>query len=1488
MATVITYQEAIEQLKQKAADHGNLGEERAQRRLEQTAQTLASWVMNGQSGPCPVDLAQHGIFLTEPQLPKAEPQPFPPPIQATPLVDDSKQDGIVLDEEQPLVSKPPDSSTTPNPLPDEDEATSQLAQSNLNRAFAEAQDFWNKGNFRAAKATAETILRQPISNKSFEEAVRDLLDKATTRFNQQLEGFLDNGDEARKSGQLDEAKKQYNLALELAPDNSQALRALLEIDNVLIGSLSRDKYLSLRSGLREERDIDRLGRAVREAEALEAEDKLPPDLLSNLPEARQRFNDIRRKMGEETTMMRFGDLAGRAAAVENFRKRVERGEPTIFDVTVNQNRPAVEVLNNAITLHDQGSEDTAQYELDLVKKRLPSAPKWARERLEKALQEPFSDKHRRGLQGKLTEVQDLVDAQDEAERLLAKAETLTEPLEIFKLFAQAYSVFRHLQGLEERLQQIRQMTLGTLSAQMRQHYQDAEAALATNNYSLARQEVGKGNMIPARWPQDPKPEELENLLADGQNLQNRINIQAEEEHKASERQKQIERDFAQLAETIRKRVPNPNLRQSGLALYQQAVNNPDYQNLPELKILSSELDQYKGISEQLTEAREAKARNDWERVRDLAGKMQRSGKVGQFADEINQMVDLAGRKLNLRELDTKITTAETHLANDEISQAKESIRNVSIPEPIDQDDEEDKNHKNNLKQRYQTILTSIQECEGATKAGPFSLEDLFKYAKTLSEKRGLRERSKALRIYRYVGGDTEQRSLGKTTETLGADIPQKLRDGWPPYKRSLYTAEARREARKMAQSLRQDFFAPLQELYNRRNDLELDEDELQPKAEQAGLLREDYLLESEEERVIVRWVEVRYGEKNARTQEEAGNWEEAVRIWDVLKQNYPRWPTIEAGWRSAKIQKALRDAKLLLQAQGNSQEAIEKRTQALQSLQETQTNLGGAQSWEIELAMADAYITLGQFDKAIEATNRAKQSQAGEALATEKEMYVIREKEIRAVLAEVSSPLDENQADMAGKFLRKLQTAIRQEPTKDSKRLVAKRDRIFNETKEFLLQEANNHQRQGSNETKIQAVVKLVQLRELEEVVAWPEDDRASLRELENLRLDLINVIKNITREARNFSIQNKSLQQVSAETTSLGGRLQTFIRDIPLTDQELGTEKENLRLANEKIIDLQGQLKRLKDLLDMANQSKWETALLEDNFSELESLNSQITSIGVSELTDVQNFGQKLTEWKEIHQYFLGQIMEIKGKFSKQEDFEGVVHQLRLLLARPDTRSKGSVWQQLKPTDYRAIYNLMNSRLRVMDIFAGGEIVGWADLEQEAIQLQENFGLWEKWHQDINRLMSHGQNLVNKTQTHYSGTLVIDQINDWTSLSEITTKTLTLIDAPPEGSYRSYKAKSYSDRANEARAIAEQWKNSADIKLSSLQGMSQFPSAQDFNSAANDCGRLKFLLDQADRIGTNNLNDKRRVEQYRKIYHNNCGPNKTNRSIWDRIFKRE
>ncbi|MBM4424663.1 MAG: hypothetical protein FJ030_14970 [Chloroflexi bacterium] len=1308
----------------------------AQDRWLKTAESLQAWRDAGQKGPCPVtdwggltppaELSQAESLPTVIELPAAT-------TAAAPEEETSASRGALPQQESEAEERSPSQQAST-------EESESPEQRTLRAELETARQHLQKNELRQAVALSSAVASR-ASDPKLKEAAADAHDRARRKLNEQLDRALADGDAAREKGQTDDARRHYKNATELDPDNSHARRALLELNGAFTARLSENERKRLKAGLEERKDIKRLGEAVYFGEALKAEEKLSGELLKLLERAREAFDNLRKAHGEETTMMRFGDLAARKAARNNIEARVARREQYIFDPTTNEDRPAHQMLQIADKLLEERSEDTAQHEIDRIAKLLPAHPRGAKQRLEAALQQPFHEQHRRLLVDKEVEITKLLAAQEGAETKLAEADASVDEVEVFGLIRQAHGAFPHLPGLAERAAQARLTAQETLAAQMRECHTNAESKLGAEDYKGARKEITRADALLARWPEEQKPASLLELEKVGEDLLGRAQTR-ETNHQ----------EFNKFAGEIRARVVDPNAKASALQLFDQIRADQRFASFTELRVLISEMDQYRDVGENLAEARTAQAKGDWERAGELATKIRQSGKAGQFGEEVDAI-------LAESVLEFQIIQAKRHLENDEVKEANRILSQLVGKE-------NDKARKEALKER---LKDEREEIEQAIKVDP-PIKEFYDRAMAMSAAgRNMAERFEALKMLRYIGGEPVD------------DLPA----GWPPYRLSLRTAESRREARKLADVLRADFLDPLKALHASPPN-PLSDSLLALSADRARALREANLLDNEDERAVIRWVEVEWGKREARAKETAGDWDEAVSVWERLNVNHPRMPEVETGLRAARERK----------------EAIE---------------------------------------------------QALERAARE---------------------LDNKRTKDA---LTVLQAALAEGLTKDAPKLIRVRDQIFGDAESAILTTVGDEPQKGGDESKIRAMQELLTLRELEDAAARPDSARRSTRKLEALRAELAPAAESVARNAQSFNPALYPLEAGLAAARQLADRLKSFGSMTQLFGEELSAIKEKLDSRQRRMNEMVTKLKTLQEALDGNQQSLWAGALRTDNFEPLNRIQLQIESAALDDLPpEVANFNERLSEFKEMHSHFVSKTAEIKQLFTKEENFGAVVTAVRQLKGRPDLRPNKQTWHQIDQIWFRYIRRGMCERLRIIDVYGGGQdLVGWGDVEQAAEARGAELEAWGEWDAACVRLMESADSKWNATLSHSAETQVIQRQTDWEAVKSAASAAIQKLEAGPRRGdqlalVHSGKAKEHSEEGRKRLVFARQWLEKAEIESAGIDEYLKqrgFPTPEEFDGAVkqNDWDRLERLLARARTVGAANDIERKRMATYEK-----------------------
>jgi len=334
-------------------------------RVAADKRAFEQWVQKGMRGKCPIKLSDYGIESEEAE-PESEPLVSPstaePSSESLPGAEFSSASAATESPAQESVVSGPEEAAVeaelPQPAPelslplqeefdlvDEEEVARDaldLEQASLHRELERAREYLSRSQWREALNLAETIEKR--AEGELKASAHELLEQARIGLNTALNDLLTQANAARSAGDIAKARELYNAVLTLERENSDARLALQEMDGLVQERVSEQKLSELRAGLKERRDIKRLGDAVYDAEALDQEGRLPDELTPLLKEAREFYDKTRLQMGEETTQMRFGDIEARAKAVADLQARVVKGDKYILDATTGTERPAAEVL----------------------------------------------------------------------------------------------------------------------------------------------------------------------------------------------------------------------------------------------------------------------------------------------------------------------------------------------------------------------------------------------------------------------------------------------------------------------------------------------------------------------------------------------------------------------------------------------------------------------------------------------------------------------------------------------------------------------------------------------------------------------------------------------------------------------------------------------------------------------------------------------------------------------------------------------------------------------------------------------------------------------------------------------------------------------------------------------------------------------------------------------------------------------------------------
>jgi hypothetical protein len=1022
------------------------------------------------------------------------------------------------------------------------------------------------------------------------------------------------------------------------------------------------------------------------------------------------------------------------------------------------------------------------------------------------------------------------------------------------------------------------------------------------------------------WPEGQKPEELVRLENEAETLRQQID--------ATEI---AWKEYTALAKDIRQKVVDQDQRASGLALFKQVSEDERFKGFPDLRSLTSEIDQYKGVGEQLNDALSARTSGDWSRVFEIADKVIKAGTAGKLAPRFLELHADAVTELN-------INRAQELLSSDDIFEAN-SILSATLNKEKERSPERESNLKIRLKVELKRIEQAIEDTKGmkplyeqacnllglldnvgfrAYINSSFALRQaqvgaksqvsspemraLINRLKTSSEEgdptpqelmeragnlllkelnlKGIAERSQAIKLFRYVGG------MEKTGE-----------EGWPPYALSLRTAEARRAARLVADSLRQDVLEPLKQ---KRNDYqggekELDDEVLREMAEHAAILRETSLLETEDERSVGRWVEVQWGRQQALYDEKRVNWSSALKIWSKLDVSYPGVPEVKRGLRNARIKHTIGQARYKM-------ENDHKGEDALTLLRDLQKEPEMDNAWELNLALAETHAFLGQFDSAFGNLDQSVRIVGGLDDDQRRDIAVrlqAKREEIesqRVIYHCYNDAKNKHASGNTAEALRALQAGIKNPIVKNDKSLRELRNEIFANASADLLQKAQEERKKGTDDSKVLAVTALVDLQTLEELIEQSPEARRSGGELKRLSADLAPAADAVTREAFDFDPASLPLAQAIEQASSLSARLQTFDTVIPLFTAELEQVKEKLKKRRS---DMTAALKNLQTLdatlRQATNQSLWESAVRTGDFSVLEQYQSTIRKLELNTLPDVRAYDKRLEETQEVYNNILRIVSEVKKKFSQEEDFAGVKKLLVEGSVQASYRANEEAWQSVHSREYEDIRRLLDDRLRVPDVYGDSDLVGWQRVLEQAEQRAGELELWQNWAKQCEYKMDAASQAFSQAESERDTGHRIRKTN-WEKARDAARSALevlaysekmgedaaTAISRPafivgardardlPVPS-RSRKAKELLEEGKARKEFADGWLHKAETQISALNDLLErrgFPAQTEFSDAVaqKDWERLEKLLARAREAGITDEDERKRVDTYARV----------------------
>jgi hypothetical protein len=1318
-------------------------------------------------------------------------------------------------------------------------------------------------------------------SKAAAEAQR-LQAQAQERLNQLVAEAVKQGDEAKQSGDLEAAHGFFVQAQELDKDNSEVLHRLADLRRQLASELSESEIRRLRLGLQNRRNLEELEKAVYEAEMLQLEERLTGDLLSLLQEARNYYDQARQSMGKQTTMMRFGDLRARQQARDAIEDSLIDRQEKIWDPTTDTFRPPSEVLEEAEIRWREASEDTAQYELSRIERALPEHPRWAQQRLLRVLavetdQEtgepivdsrrnepryvnPFFTEHRRLLEQKQEEIERLIQRQEEAESLIQQANENKE--ESFRLLLRAFGVFPYAAGLREQLQQAQQTAINLLLRETKsQQFQasqvleakknvrpedydaarvflnladeaESQAQNLHENYESAYNSLLKENRIPANWLDEERWRQVASDLSALTKVSGRIRQEIGG-------QQRLFREFEGYARRIREQLKDPDSRTVAIKQFDKHIeSNRQFHIFEDYSNLRHELTQFRDVNDNLTQARRASQDGDWAEVQVLAKVMLDAPISGELRQEIDKLATQARQELAIQRLRQQLHDKDPQFAANVLNEIKDASSDFEA-----------------LSRRLQPEIEAINTATNNTPP----LQPLFDEAMSLAGSSHTADRIQALRIFRYLGGDrTESRQ-----------------EGWPEYKLSMLTCDAHERAIAMRQSIREDTIDNLLAAHQAARQKDPGQLNKQTGSQMADLgsgLRDARLLDNEAERTAARFFIVTQASVVAQDKEVIGNWHEAVEIWQSLDQQYPG--AVDYELRRARIQQAVMQADLHLR-QGATDEA-------LGTLQAAQIEPDMAHAWQLEMKLAEVYARLADlalakpsepevsynqeaadyFRQAFNCLLVAARHGGGEE-AESKQKELERER----FVSEAYYKAKAIQATAPKQALIILQTALKSELAADSDRLRRLRETIYTHLSAQKLSEARQKKMTGDAKVKVEAVMALVDLREIEQIAEIDPARRQADNELAPLQSQLAPSAEAVIDDAEGFNPQY-TLNDALEQARELDGRLQTFSQIQTLFDSaELERLRDRLAESQRTIGDQVSQLEDLKRLLDGANKLEhWQQAVITGDFSLLEDKRAQIEKLDLKAISEVRIFEEKLAEWRSLYVHYKQEIEAIRHDFVYKDNFRQIYQKVRQLSIRPHAVG-GRPLKHITEAAFSFIHTSFGQRLLIHDLY-GDVINGWTAVEQAAKERHEEMSLWEAWADKWGQPIKDLERARQLCASHDPATPPLNvKRTHWRQFKEAAEQALVAICSLPERDGvvlqpRHQTSEKLVQLARQQQAVIEEQLRQIEIDMREQDDMRQFPAIEEW-ARAKTVSQLEWVIHEAEAIGPSNEEERQRLKTY-------------------------
>lgn len=1130
---------------------------------------------------------------------------------------------------------------------------------------------------------------------------REAIEERDRRYNT----WMEKGRNARKEGDLDLAQQAFTAAYTLIHID-EALNALAELNRQADRKTNEAALGLLGYELANRTDLGKLEKALREAETLSVAGQLPDRLVEPMNKAREYFDDKRLQMSNITTAAVIGDLTAAHNAIIRIQHLMEEEKQEDFFDRLRGYVPISDALQEANRFWEDRSREFVADTHTKVEKWLndrPDQPEIAESILLTRLYigsdptqpQPIHQSVIDDLNADKQKIDLLLTKKHEAQVEVDKAGMAVDPIQAYQCYIKASDKFSCLPGLLNKLDRARPQALNYLLTLVKEKFTSAEWEKDHFYFENAQQALQNAHQKIILWPDDERPRELEKQRAVCEDL---ALVIREDEQKFEE--------FTRRLEEV-KRLEQKDEIDKALEMLENLLEDEAYSSderykqytQQDLRALNKKLTATKSVGEKLELARKAVQEQNWEKVRDIT-----QGLADKDARAFYHM--------SLDEL--RIQEALEWLRQDYVRKAKEILDPLIKRRP-------------NLHERLVDVIDIIDK---AVKATP-QFQPFYDQAVQEAKKQGVAEQAEALRLFRYLSGKPLDDESAQPT--------------WPLYMLSLLTAPAREEALALAERMRTTVLADLLVCFKR---CQLEQINPNPQksailAAQVRALREAFLLQSEEERMAARWIELLHGVAEAKVIAEAGFWDKAVTMWEELDLIYPLALDVQDGLKQAYIQQALQQMRKHMDQN--------RFHEALKVLQDAQQRAELIDSTEIKFGLSEVYERLQQFEKAksVLKTVQSQNDTEIEKARNDRIEYLIREEKIQKALVVVDdlkkraasgTVKEAERRKLMRGALEVLKNTLAGENGIRSQRLETQYNELYHIEEILLLENIDEEQAKHTPEGNLRALLSIVDLEQLENLEGSAKNKKKSRKKLANFKSTLGNLVKYLSREARkldpnpdNYDFVDESAVHLFEKVIDYRSKFQ-IVKDY-CEDQQivtyvmrLSTIASNLSWLLKRDEESMSQIDAGQDaVLDGGKHSRaWNNAVVTNDFTILERTVCTLEEKQLQRVAEVREFTQKLAEVKRVVVHLNDIIADIRILY-REEKFPEVIK--RIETARDRNLLEDALnFVVVDDILYQEIYNWIASRLMVSGYNEEDRIFGWEDVRRDAEKREDNFEIWKTW----------------------------------------------------------------------------------------------------------------------------------------------------------------